>query len=232
MKRHALNIQSEFSALGMRKFISPLLPSLIRAVMEVRQARNLRPPKLAVDYGCGLLRNLKEIRKHFPLLCLVDTELQLTRLHDFGGSRLTIREYIARHYRDNSIRVLTHEEFQASDISPDVILSINVMDVVRPETRRAILGVVRRHLLPTGQFASLVPRNDSHTLQLCRTAQRYRDGHVFPNHGAFTYYRNWSDDALKGLYRSYGLQVARDLSRYRYSCVVCLPNKQVKRTAT
>jgi Methyltransferase domain len=227
MKGRELDIRPEFSALGMGKPISPLLPVLIRAVLEIRDARNLRPPKLAVDYGCGLLRNLREIRRHFPRLCLVDTELQLTRPHDFGGSLMSVRDYIARHSHRNSIRVLTHEEFEASDISPDVILSINVMDVVPPGTRRAMLGAIRHHLRPTGQFASLVPRNDSHTLELCRTARRCRDGHVVPNRGAFTYYRNWSDDGLRGLYRSFGLQVVHDLSRYRYSCVVCLPSKQV-----
>jgi hypothetical protein len=227
MTHGALEIQPENSALGRNKPISPLLPVLIRAVEEIRETGKLRPPKLAIDYGCGQLRNLSELRKYFPLLCLVDTERQLSHPHDIGGIRLTIREYIARHFRDGSIRVLTHEEFRDSDIRPDVILSINVLDVVPPKTRRAILETVRRHLHPTGQFAALVPRNDSRTLQLCRSARRYRDGHVFPNHGAFTYYRNWSDDDLSKLYRSYGLFIARDLSRYRHSCVVCVPHKQM-----
>jgi methyltransferase family protein len=221
MRRGSPNIRPESSALGMKKPTSPLLKELIRAVLELRREHSLSVPRLALEYGCGLLRNLRELRRHFSSVCVVDTETQLTRVHDFSGKRSTVQEYVQRFYRDGCVTVMNDYQFKASRLRPDVIFSINVMDVVPAETRLTMLDNVKKHLPSTGQFASLVPRNDSRTLNLCRGAQTYRDGHLFPNHGAFTYYRNWSADDLQRLYQSHGLQVMRDLSCYRYSCIVC-----------
>ncbi len=218
----------EFSALGRRKAICPLLPDLIQSVLEVRRSLGLGPPTQAVDLGCGQLRNLKELREHFPSLCLVDTTFQLSRTHDFGGKRLTISEYIRRYYPRGTVRVMSDREFASSGMRPDVIFSINVMDVVPPQTRRTILCTVRQRLPSTGQFASLVSRNDSRTLRLCRDARRYRDGYLFPNHGTLTYYRNWPGIQLSRLYQMHSLAVVRDLSRYRHSCLVCMLKSPTK----
>lgn len=229
MRRGLPDIRPEYSALGMRKPISPLLRKLIEAVLDVRQERNLPIPRLVLEYGCGKLRNLRDLRQHFPSVCLVDTERQLTRTHDFGGKRLTVQEYVRRYYRDGCVTVMTERQFEASRLRPDVIFSINVMDVVPPETHLRMLANIGRRLRSTGQFASLVPRNDSRTLNLCRGARPYCGGHLFPNHGALTYYRNWSGDELQQLYRSCGLSLLRDLSRYRYSCVVCESQRRPRR---
>jgi hypothetical protein len=205
---------------------SPLLAELISGVADLRRESGLRPARLVVEYGCGLLRNLRELRQHFPEVCLVDTDLQLTRFHEFGSRRMTAPEYVRRHYRHGSVTTLTDREFEASRLRPDVIFSVNVMDVVPPETRLSMLDNVNKHLSPRGQFALLVPRNDSRTLNLCKGARAYRDGHLFPNHGAFTYYRNWLSDELQRFCRSHGFDVVRDLSRYRYCCIVCQSKKR------
>jgi hypothetical protein len=224
MRRRPPNIRPESSALGMGKPISPFLPQLIAAVQDVRREFGLAPARMVLEYGCGQLRNLRELHGYFPMVHLVDTELQLNRLHDFGGKRLTVRDYVRRYYRNGGVTVMSAPEFEASSLKVDVIFSINVMDVVPPETRLAMLATVKMHLHSSGQFASLVPRNDSRTLNLCRSSRAYQDGHIFPNHGAFTFYKNWSGDGLQRLYQSNGLDVMRDLSRYRYSSMVCLPN--------
>ncbi|SRR6266403_1083166 len=229
MGRKTPDIRPEYSALGRRKAISPLLTELVRCVQEVRQVGGLSIPGLIVELGCGQLRNLKELKQHFPSVVLVDTDFQLNRLHDFGGKRLTVPEYIRRYYADGNVTVMSDREFAASNLRPDVIFSINVMDVVPPQTRRAILSIVKEHLPATGQFASLVPRNDSRTLHLCTGARVYLDGHLFPNHGAFSYYRNWSGNELQRLYRLYSFTVVRDRSCYRHSCLVCMPKTPSKR---
>jgi hypothetical protein len=47
-----------------------------------------------------------------------------------------------------------------------------------------------------------------------REANPYRDGHLSPNQGASTFYKNWPGRELKRLYRLYSLSVVRDLSRF------------------
>jgi hypothetical protein len=226
MKSRSPHIRTESSALGIKKPISPVLIELISVVQDTRRERGLGPARLVVEYGCGQLRNLRELRRHFPRVCLVDTELQLTRAHDFGGRRMTSPDYVRRYYRDGAVTTLTDRQFTTSDLEPDVIFSINVMDVVPSKIRLAMLANVFEHLPATGQFALLVPRNDSRTLKLCKSARTHGDGYLFPNHGAFTYYRNWLDDRLQRLCRSHRFSVSRDLSRYRYCCIVCQPNKR------
>lgn len=222
MGREGPRIRPEFSALGIGKPTSPLLSLLIQNVFEIRILEALKPPAIAVDLGCGLLRNLRELKRHFPKLILVDTELQLTRDHEFGGKRMTVQDYVRRYYSGGGITVLTDREFATSKINSDVTFSINVMDVVPSRTRRSILTSMVEHLLSTGQFASLVPRNDSRTLELCRNARTYQDGHLFPNHGALTFYKNWPGHTLKALYHRFPIHVVRDLSRYRHSCLICM----------
>ena len=229
MSGKTITLRPEFSALGRRKPISPFLTRLIRAVLEERRRRGLASAQTGLEYGCGQLRNLKELKRHFPQVVLVDTEFQLNRVHDFAGKPLTAGQYVRRHYKDGSVTVMSDVDFRASDLRPDVIFSINVMDVVPPQTRRSILSSIRDHLPLTGQFVSLVPRNDSRTLNLCRHALAYRDGHVFSNHGAHTFYKNWPDTTLQRLYRIYSLEVIRDLSRYRHSCLICMGTSISKR---
>jgi hypothetical protein len=228
MGQQKLNVRPEYSALGRRKAVSPLLAELINSILELRKAIGLSAPREAVDLGCGQLRNLRELRHTFPFVWLVDTEFQLNRTHDFGSMCGTITDYVRRYYHDGTVIVMNEKAFRASDLRPDVIFSINVMDVVPAQARRSILDSVREHLPLTGQFASLVPRNDSRTLQLCQTARVYEDGHVFPNHGAFTYYKNWAGAELQRLYRVYSLSVTRDLSRYRHSCLICMRERAPK----
>jgi hypothetical protein len=230
MKRNPPNIRPEFSALGKKKPISPLLIDLITAVIDYRHERGYGPARMVLEYGCGQLRNLAELRKYFPSVCLVDTDLQLSRLHDFGGKHLTVYEYIRRYYRKGGVTVMSERQFAASTLKPDVIFSVNVLDVVPPETRLGMLTNIRNHLSSTGQLAALVPRNDTRTLNLCKRARSYADGYLFANHGAFTYYRNWSGDGLQLLCQSYGFHVERDLSRYRYSCLVCELKRRQGRT--
>jgi hypothetical protein len=229
MKNKTPNIRPELSALGRRKDGCPLLLDLIQAVIDFRQKNGFGTARYVVDLGCGQLRNLSELRKRFQSLLLVDTEFQLNRTHNFGGRSMTIPEYIKRYYPDGSIAVMSDHDFSASQFRSDVIFSINVMDVVPPRTRHLILNAITKHLSPTGQFASLVARNDSRTLHLCNEARKYQDGHIFHNHGAFTFYKNWAGTQLAELYRSHSLHVVRDLSRYRHSCLVCIQKSESKR---
>lgn len=221
MKRARLRIRPEASALGRRKAISPVLRQLITGLTNIRREKGLCRPIVAVEYGCGQLRNLGKLRRHYPRLYMIDTVLQLSKVHDFAGRRLTIPQYVEAHYRGDGVKVMSNREFAASNVKADVIFSINVMDVVPPATRFTMLRDIRKHLAPTGQFVSLVPRNDSRTLNLCGVARRYLDGHIFLNHGVFTYYKNWPGDQLAQVYRRSGLHVVMDLSRYRHSAVIC-----------
>jgi hypothetical protein len=227
--RRRPTVRTEFSALGRRKGHSALLPALIKAVFDLRCERGFAAPEHVADFGCGQLRNLTILHKNFPRLCMVDTEFQLNRPHSFGGRMMTVREYVLRHYSEDSVYVMSDQEFSSSTCRFDVIFSINVMDVVPAPARESILDAISGHIASTGQFASLVPRNDSRTLQLCKQARPYKDGHIFPNHGAFTFYKNWPGNVLADLYKSRRLDVLLDLSLYRHSCLICMKKQEAKK---
>jgi hypothetical protein len=214
-------ILPELSALGINKATSPILPKVIDAIKSLRESEGSSGYPLVVDFGCGQLRNLKELLKYFPHLYLVDTEYQLTKKHNFNGQMLTIREFIEMNHALKSISVLTSQEFADSPISADIIFSINVLDVTPPRVRHEILNIVSRKLSGYGLFAAIVPTNDHRTLELCKRSRRYFDGYIFPNHGAFTYYRNWSRRDLAKLYKKHNLEVIHDMSSYRYACAIC-----------
>src|SRR5260370_26635884 len=138
-----------------------------------------------------------------------------------NGKKQTIREFIAANYPKSRIQILSNKQFALSAMSAGVVFSTNVLDVTPPETRHEILESATRNLSKRGLFVSIVPRNDSRTLNLCQTAQKYRDGNIFPNKNAFTFYRNWSNKDLVKLYRKHSLEVVVDISNYRYACMIC-----------
>lgn len=217
MKR---TIAPELSALGIKKNINPMLPKLVWELQQLRD-EGRGPAMLVVDSGCGQLRHLEILLKSFPKLCLVDTELQLERMHLFAGKKQTIKDFIKSHYPKSQIKILSSQQFKRSSLSAGIVFSINVLDVTPPTTRNEILKSAVKNLSSQGLFAAIVPRNDSRTLSLCKTAKQYRDGYIFPNRNAFTFYKNWTDYALMKLFAKHSLKVVVDISNFRYACVIC-----------
>ena len=214
-------IKPENSALGIRKAPSPMLPRVFTAINSLVAKQKVNP--VTLDHGCGQLRNIRSLLDFSNQLILVDTEKQLTKKHNFLGEYLTIQEYITKKYPEHNIRIFNSDKFEVSQLNIDIVFSINVLDVTPPKIRGAALRAIRKNLRDNGILVLIVPRNDSWTLQRCSKADKFADGYVFPNHGAFTFYRNWDDFSLEAIARRYGFVLLQNLSVYRYGCILCRP---------
>lgn len=189
--------------------------SEIRRLMEKEDGSNF---PIVVDLGCGQLRNVDTLLGCSNKLYIVDTEYQLSRPHNFNSESLTVYDFVKTHYSGGDVTPMNTLEFGQSELAANLIFIVNVLDVTPPETRNEILRAARQNLAKGGLIITIAPRNDSHTLKLCTEERRYRDGFVFPNHGAYTYYKNWSSDDLKRLFKRHGLKSVSDTSNYRHAC--------------
>lgn len=179
-----------------------------------------------VDQGCGLLRNVPEIRRFANTLVLVDTHRQLTKKHSFCGHRLTIQDFVKTNWPRDNIRVLTAEQFETTTINADVILSVCVLDAVPPRTRARILRAAQQNLADNGVLVAIVPRNDSWTLHRCAESNSYADGYILRHANAYTFYKNWDTKTFAKLLRRNGFSVERDMSVYRHACMLCRKTTQ------
>ncbi|MBI4659660.1 MAG: methyltransferase domain-containing protein [Verrucomicrobia bacterium] len=216
-------IQTELSALGIRKASSPRLKPLIARLAELQDAGLLSHDPLIVDQGCGQLRITKELLKHYHRIVVVETDFQLSRKHKFFDEKLTIPEFLKLRWSNHRIEVMSSTRFAKSQLRADVVFSVNVLDVTPPHTRGSILRAARQNISQNGVFAVIVPKNESWTLRLCTKERKHADGFVFSNHRAHTFYKNWQAAPLRKLLKRYGFLVWEDLSRFRIACLICKP---------
>jgi len=211
------NIRPELSALGIRKSPNPILPRVFSKIKKLDIKKNL----LVVDHGCGQLRNVNSLLELSRRLILVDTEVQITKKHKFFDKHLNIKEYVKQKYNNANIKVLDDIAFRNSKVGADFIFSINVFDVILPKTRSIILSSIKRNLSTDGTLILIVPRNDTWTLRRCTNDNKYADGYVFHNHGAFTFYKNWNRQSITNLLKRHRYKVVHDISTYKYLCLFC-----------
>ena len=218
-----IQVMPEYSALGVRKKSSKALHELIEHLGEYICHDSASDAPLVVDQGCGQLRNVEILLAISSQMVLVDTERQLKKKHSFYGQSLTVYEFVPQRWSDKDITILTAKEFSQSSLAADVVFSINVLDVVLPETRDEILHAAHRNLSPTGVLAVFVPRNDTWTLRRCKSINKLADGYVFPNHGVHTFYHNWTDSEMQKLLSERGFTIVKNLSMYRHLRLLCMP---------
>jgi predicted TPR repeat methyltransferase len=217
-----IEITPELSAQGIQKGTSVAFRQLAERVRETLGENDAGEKPLVVEQGCGLLRNVEVLLTISNRLVLVDTEHQLTKTHSFYGEDLAIPEFVKNTWTDHDIRILTSKKFGQRSLDADVIFSVNVFDVVPPQTREELLAAARRNLSESGILAMVVPRNDTWQLRRCTEDQRYADGYAMPNRGRFTFYHNWTNAQMKDLLAEWGFEIMEDFSRYRYLSVLCI----------
>lgn len=217
-----MKITSELSAQGIQKSTSGAFRRVAERVRQILGEIETSSAPLIVEQGCGLLRNVETLLTLSSRLVLVDTEHQLTKAHSFYGRDLTIPEFVQDTWPDKQISVLTAKEFSEGSLQADVVFSVNVFDVVPPETRTELLASARRNLSESGILAMVVPRNDTWQLRRCTEDRRYADGYAMPNRGRYTFYRNWTNQQMETLLTESGFEVLEDLSRYRHLSLMCV----------
>lgn len=219
-----IEITPELSAQGIQKSTSAAFRQLTERVRQILEKNDVGDQPLVVEQGCGLLRNVETLLTISNRLLLVDTEHQLSKTHRFYGQDSTIPEFVKNTWPNQSIRIVTAKEFGERCFDADVIFSVNVFDVVPPQTRTELLTAARRNLSESAILAVVVPRNDTWQLRRCTEDRRYADGYAMPNRGRFTFYHNWTNAEMETLLTDFGFEVVEDLSRYRHLSFLCVPS--------
>ncbi len=217
-------ILPENSAQGMT---APLNPFVERLILHLKSSlptnRGLWSLRVA-DQGCGKLRHLKTLRKHFRTALLVDTNFQIKRTQNLGGRWTSLEEYVGQNRGSNRLLVVDRKTFGRLRLGLDVILCCCVFDVVPPESRRQIIRSAVRNLRRGGCYWIIIPRNDQSITCRCKRKNSYSDGHIFRRNGFCTFYANYAEGSgsllrLQRQLRAAGLRVEVDLSVHRQVCL-------------
>src|SRR4051812_20546438 len=92
-KGKSIEIRSENAALT-HKLQSKALLSFLSSYREVG---------VSLDYGCGKLRYMRNIRKFSQSVVAVDSLVQLNRKQAILDKEISIREYVQRHWNDVNV---------------------------------------------------------------------------------------------------------------------------------
>lgn len=140
-----------------------------------------------VDLGCGRLRNLDILLKHFPDVTLVDTELQCARISN-----------LIPHQKP--IRLLTTVEFEKSRSLYEAIFLISVLHVIdKPPIRTKIIQLAESKLRNGGYLIVDVPTGEAYYRRRCTLENTHGDGWVMGTGAVRTFYRSYSASKLDKL---------------------------------
>jgi len=133
-----------------------------------------------VDLGCGRLRNLRVLEKHFPQIALVDTQLQCERISDLVSKR-------------KGVRLFTTKEFEQTRSKYDAIFLISVLHVIdKPRARKRLVVLAHKKLKSGGYLVTDVPTGEAYYRRRCTSENTYGDGWVMGTGGVRTFYKNYS----------------------------------------
>jgi 2-polyprenyl-3-methyl-5-hydroxy-6-metoxy-1,4-benzoquinol methylase len=137
---HRHEIRSENAAQGMRR-PSRYLVSWLRSNVQVEQA---------LDYGCGKLRYASHLRTRAAALTCVDSDVQLSREQQIGGSYTSVEGYVERHW--TNARTVTVSDFASDPHRYDFVLCANVLSAIpSAKVRARLLQRLRSALRPDGR---------------------------------------------------------------------------------
>lgn len=149
---------------------SVLLSSAILKKLNVRSV---------VDLGCGRLRNFNVLRRYFPEITPVDTDLQCQR----------IRDLLQPHQR---ILLLSISEFEKNEKKYDAIFLISVLHVIdKPKQREKLLSIASSKLHNSGFLIVDVPTGERYYRQHCTNENKHGDGWVMGTGPVRTFYKNF-----------------------------------------
>jgi len=220
MKHAHVTIKPELSAQRRTHPPNPALPNAIRALLQ-SDGDSDKLGRIA-DLGCGKLRHYDQLLRLSTEFFLIDTSAQLSANHVDQGLTYNVLQ-VAQSARKlgRKVYAITSEEFAKSKLRLRAIFCIAVLDVIPRPVRRTLIESAARNLALRGSLVIIAPRNDSTILRRCTPGNSYLDGHVFENHGAYTFFHNFRqyDDIIKDCKQS-GLELFLDLSRYRQVCLL------------
>jgi trans-aconitate methyltransferase len=131
------------------------------------------------DLGCGRLRNLEILQKHFSEITLVDTEFQCSRISTLVPS---IR----------GIRLKTIDDFMMERRTYEAVFLISVLHVIpKPRDRKESVLLAHSKLRKGGYLAVDVPTGESYYRQRCTKENRYSDGWLMGVGDVRTFYKNY-----------------------------------------
>jgi hypothetical protein len=133
-----------------------------------------------VDFGCGRLRNIPSLEKHFNKIILVDTKVQCDKIKN--------NSLFKSHYE-----LYSTEEFANLNNTYDAIFLILVLHIV-PEisVRKEILNIIPSKLSANGFLIVDVPTGEKYYRQKCNEKNRYNDGWIMGTGNIKTFYKQYS----------------------------------------
>jgi SAM-dependent methyltransferase len=208
--------------------MSPPNPCIVRVIDYFKnvifQGQDISGLRVA-DQGCGNLRHFEILRRSFRHIVLIDTVLQMNRVHKMGALKITLADYITNlNGHTNRYQLLNNIEFKRAKLNLDIVLCACVMDVVPAKVRREVIQSAASNLKRGGYYCVIVPRNDQTITSRCSRSNSYEDGHIFCRQGFCTFYANFSNGAephshLMKLLKDRFVQLC-DLSVYRQLCLI------------
>jgi len=148
--------------------------------------------KKVADLGCGRLRNLPVMMRHFDSITLVDTETQCRKIAGLVPT---------------SKRVKVHpiDSFIGTRNKYDAIFMISVLHIIdKPDVRKNLIYSSSVHLKKGGFFVVDVPSGESYYRSKCTDENRFGDGWVMGEGRTRTFYKNFYASELDELVCSNG----------------------------
>jgi len=166
------------------------------------------------------------LRRSFRSVFLVDTELQVQRVHKIGAKESTLADYVRElNRRKKRYHLFNDKEFSQGGLGLDAVLCACVLDVIPNRVRRKVVQAAANNLKRGGYYCLIVPRNDQTITSRCMSTNAYEDGHVFGKGQVVTFYANFSNRSqplgrLRNLLRVAGFESVADFSVYRHLCLI------------
>lgn len=178
-----------------------------------RRIRNLTKVGATLDFGCGKLRYLDDIRKTTNELVLVDSEIQLARRQRIHGRDTSIREFASQF---NDVTAFNPKEAAELDSFFDRGFCINMLSVVPSMSiRKKIVRFISCKLKPGGDCLFVVQYRNSEFKKMKERpgAEAYLDGTLFRGLRGYCFYGLIHPEALEQIVMEGGMLVTSSFRR-------------------
>lgn len=182
----------------------------------------LQPELTAVDFGCGKLRHFLPLAARVTRVVGIDSQEQLERVTLFEGRPTSVRDYVLQNVKNGRIYPVEGRAWRRHRV--DVGLCTNVLSAIPCRaTRREVLSGLRYVLRPGGRaLITTHYHNDKFMAFANRPSTRsYLDGYLIENGKRTHFYGIIPPSSLRAECRGAGFRVVKDLSTYRWACLVC-----------
>lgn len=159
------------------------------------------------DYGCGKLRYAETILKTTDSLCVVDSEVQLSRVQKLGDETASIRNYTSK---KNNMHSQSVRDFLNDPQKYDRGFCLNVLSTVPIiSIRHHIVRSIYHKLKHGGSCLFVVQYRNSEFTRMANgeNAVKWRDGFLIDSLRGYSFYALIRPEALTELVKGEGFKI-------------------------